>query len=88
MNMLKIIFTVIAAIYLIILLIFAIMTKTPIKTILFNGLLGIFLFSIIDLTSPLTGFWIPINNFTLLISLFGGPPAVLLLLALRFLIFI
>ena len=87
LNIIKISFIVLSSIYLIILIFFSILTKKPFKTLLFNGALGLFCFVIVDLTAIFTGLWIPINDYTVGISLLGGIPGVVLLIIARFLLF-
>ena len=87
LNLIKTIFIILASVYTVILIIFSILTKKPFKALIYNGLFGLFSFVLIDLTSFLTGIWIPINDFTVAISLLGGLPGVILLIIARFLLF-
>ncbi|MBR6573192.1 MAG: pro-sigmaK processing inhibitor BofA family protein [Clostridia bacterium] len=87
MDLIKIIFIIIAVIYSILLIVFSILTKKPFKSLLYNALIGLFLFIFIDLTAFFTGVWIPINDYTVAISILGGLPGVLLLAVARFLLF-
>ncbi len=87
LNLIKIIFITVVCIYLSLLITFAILTKRPLKALLYNSILGLFFFIIVDLTSFFTGIWIPINDFTVIISALGGCPGVILLIIARFLLF-
>ena len=87
LNIIKIIFVSIAILYLTLLIVLSIITKRPFKALLYNGILGLFLFVIVDLTSIFTGIWIPINDYTVTISVLGGWPGVMLLIISRFLLF-
>ena len=87
LNIIKIVFIVTSVIYLVLFVAFCILTKKPFKTILFNAVVGLFAFVIIDLTSIFTGVWIPINDYTVAVSILGGFPGTLLLVIARFLLF-
>ena len=87
LNIIKSIFVVITVIYLVLFVAFCILTKKPFKTILFNAIVGLFAFVIIDLTSVFTGVWIPINEYTVAVSVLGGLPGTIFLALARFLIF-
>lgn len=87
LNLIKIIFITVTAVYLVLLVVFSILTKKPLKTLLYNALIGLFAFALVDLTAIFTDIWIPINDYTVAISLLGGFPGVILLVAARFLLF-
>lgn len=67
-----------------VILIFAIKSKKPFKTLLLNAISGIAVLGIIDLSSKLTGVYIPINEYTVLGGSVYGLPAVCGFLLLRF----
>lgn len=87
LNLIRIIFIAISVMYLILLVLFSILTRKPFKTLIYNASIGLFAFIMIDLTAFLTGVWIPINDYTVVISLLGGVPGVVLLIIARFLLF-
>ena len=87
LNLIKTIFIILASAYSVLLIIFSILTKRPFKALLYNGFFGLFSFILIDLTALFTGIWIPINDYTVAVSLLGGLPGVILLVIARFLLF-
>ena len=65
-------------------LIFALLSKKPFKTLFLNILIGIIVFILINLTSKYSGVRIPINIYTVLGSSVLGLPAVIGFLILPF----
>lgn len=72
-------------IYAILLLIFALKTKKPLKTLMLSALLGLAALLCVNLTSGLTGVVLNINGWTLATSAAAGIPGVLAMLTLRIL---
>ncbi|MBR7132819.1 MAG: pro-sigmaK processing inhibitor BofA family protein [Clostridia bacterium] len=67
-----------------VILIFAIKSKKPFKALILNAILGVAVLGIVDLSSKLTGVYIPINEYTVLGSSIYGLPAICGFLLLRF----
>lgn len=65
-------------------LVLAVKSGSFLKRILINALLGIMAFTAVELTSKLTGVYIPINIYTVCGSVLFGMPAVILFLILPF----
>ena len=84
MKALQTVLTVAAGFYLLVYIILAICTKKPIRTIFYNAVFGIIALFAVGLTRNYTGFYIPINLFSVCISSAGGIAGVVLLLLLRF----
>ncbi|MBE6766174.1 MAG: transcriptional regulator [Ruminococcaceae bacterium] len=83
MQALKIILLVAAIIYFLVYIIFAICGKKPIRTILLFSFFGIISLTAVNLTSSLTGVYIPLNPWSLSVSAAGGIPATVALLLMR-----
>lgn len=79
----KYIIPVIAVIFYLVVIIFAIKTKRPFFTLVFNALIGLFVFAIIDFTAVFTGVFLPINAYTVVGSGTFGIPAVICFLLLK-----
>lgn len=68
-------------------LIFAFKSKKTFFTLIFNALIGLLLFAVLDFSAIFTGVYLPINQYTVIGSATFGIPAVILFLILK-LIFI
>ena len=76
MNYLKYAVIILLSVTAFIILIFCLLSKKPIKTLLFNVFLGVCSLAIINLTSKFSGAYIPINQFTVVGSGVFGMPAI------------
>lgn len=81
--MAKIILICVGLLYFLIYFLLSSKTGKPFKTIIFHGFLGITCMAIIDLTSPFSGIFIPINGYSLGCSAALGLPGVVGLLVLK-----
>ena len=82
----KAIFIVIFSVFFLAVLFFMIKSHKFFKTLIFNAFLGLCDLAIIDLTSKLTGLYIPLNWYSAGGTAVFGIPAVCLLLILQILI--
>lgn len=60
-----------------IILIFALLSKKPLKTLIINALLGLISLAVVDLVSRYTGVYICLNEWTVSASAVLGIPSVL-----------
>ena len=88
MEILKIITIAALVIYGILFLVFSLLEKRPVYTILLFMLVGVISMLVINITSSFTGIYIPLNLYTLLTSAFGGVPGVVTLLLLKIIFFV
>lgn len=77
---------VVLSVFALVVLFFAIKSHKFFKTLLFNAFLGVCVLAIVDLTSKLSGIYIPINWYSVGSSATFGIPAVCLLLVLQIII--
>ncbi|MBR4123123.1 MAG: pro-sigmaK processing inhibitor BofA family protein [Clostridia bacterium] len=74
MNIYKNVLILILSVFLISIVILFIITKKPFKTLFLNAFIGVCTLAILDLTSKITGVYIPINTYTVTgASIFGIP---------------
>ena len=85
MSFLKYAAIVLLAVSSFLIIIFAILSGKPIKTLFFNSFLGIFVLLMINLTSKFSGMYIPYNYFSVVGASAFGVPGVCLLLVLQML---
>ena len=83
MEIFKISFIVLFVIYFVLMLVFALLEKRPISTIIKFMVLGVTVLVLINLTSPLTKISLPVNLYTVLGSACMGVPGVITLLLLK-----
>lgn len=76
MNIYKNILILILFVFSITIMILFVLTKKPFKTLLLNAFMGICALAIIDLTSTLSGVYIPINTYTVAGAGIFGIPAI------------
>lgn len=88
MEILKIITIAALVIYGILFLVFSLLEKRPVYTILLFMLIGVVSMLVINIISGFTGINIPLNLYTLLTSAFGGVPGVVTLLLLKIIFFV
>lgn len=86
MKTLEIVTFCVAGVYLLVYIIFLFFQKHPIKTFIYNAIMGWLLLAVIDLLAVYTGVYIPINPYSVSVSGAGGCVGVLLLLALRIIV--
>ena len=82
----KVYFIVIFSLFALAILFFAIKSHKLFKTLFFNAFLGLCILAIIDLTSRLTGLYIPVNWYSVGGTSVFGIPAVCLLFILQVII--
>ena len=82
----KIVLIIVISLFSALLLLFSILSKKPIRTLIFNAFMGIVTLAIIDLTSKFTNVYIPINIYTVSGSAVFGIPALCGFLILKILI--
>ncbi|MBO5321752.1 MAG: pro-sigmaK processing inhibitor BofA family protein [Clostridia bacterium] len=82
----KTFFIVIFSVFALAVLFFMIKSHKLFRTLIFNAFLGLCVLAIIDLTSKLTGLYIPINWYSVGGTAIFGIPAVCLFLVLQILI--
>ncbi len=83
MNIYKYALILILSAFLITIMILFVLTKKPFKTLLLNAFIGICSLAILDLTSKLSGVYIPINAYTAFGAGIFGVPAICGFLLLR-----
>ena len=83
MEIFKISFIVLFVIYFVLMLVFALLEKRTISTIIKFMVLGVTVLVLINLTSPLTKISLPVNLYTVLGSACMGVPGVITLLLLK-----
>ena len=88
MEILKIITIAALVIYGILFLVFSLLEKRQVYTILLFMLIGVVSMLVINIISGFTGINIPLNLYTLLTSAFGGVPGVVTLLLLKIIFFV
>ena len=74
------------SLFTLIIAIISILSKKPLRTLIFNAFLGVVILSVIDLTSDYTNTYIPINAYTLIGSSVFGIPAIIGFLILKIII--
>ncbi|MBR2040094.1 MAG: pro-sigmaK processing inhibitor BofA family protein [Clostridia bacterium] len=82
----KAFFIVIFSVFALAVLFFMVKSHKLFRTLIFNAFLGLCVLAIIDLTSKMTGLYIPINWYSVGGTAIFGIPAVCLLLVLQILI--
>ena len=83
MEIFKISFIVLFVIYCVLMLVFSLLEKRPIYTIIKFMVLGVAVLVLINITSPLTKISLPVNLYTVLGSACMGVPGVITLLLLK-----
>ena len=76
MIFLKYFYLTVISVFGIIILIYAFLSKKPIKILLFNAIAAFFSLGIINFTSKYSGVYIPINEYSIALSGVFGLPAV------------
>ncbi len=82
----KAFFIVVLSIFVLCIVFFAIKSHKFFKTLIFNAFMGICVLAIINLTSKLTGLYIPLNWYSVGGSAIFGIPAVCLFLILQIIV--
>ena len=80
MEIFKILFIVFLSVFALLFLFFSIKTKRFFQSLLINALAGLSVIIIINLTKRFTGIFIPINEYSVIISSAFGAPGVIALL--------
>ena len=83
MEILRIIFYIFFAVYILMYILLLIKTKKFFKNLAINAIIGIVALFVLALLKGITGFYIPLNQYTVVSSGIGGLPAVCGLLILR-----
>ena len=80
MDIIKTVLYILAAIYLLGLFVFALMSRKPLKLILLNAFSGLVLLILSAISGKYLGFSVFINIYTLTVSAFWGIPGVIILI--------
>lgn len=85
METMKTIFICLAALYAVAFLFFAFKTGKPLKTLLLNILVGLAVFTLLNVSSEYTGVGLQVNGWSLLCAGAAGVPGVALMVLMRIL---